>query len=80
MGSLAVAHGFYGADGGAGEVLMVGDTEEAFVFHILSDPTGSSAIWAATSLARAAVAAAVAAFSIVAAWMRRACSSSAACE
>eukprot|EP00966_Prymnesium_polylepis_P319523 7375970-Prymnesium_polylepis.2 len=47
MGALAEAYGFYGADGGAGEVLMVGDTEEAFVFHILSDPTARSAIWAA---------------------------------
>jgi dipeptidase len=42
-----VKHGFYGADGGAGETLMVGDPQEAFVFHILSDPTGKSAIWAA---------------------------------
>jgi len=47
MGSLAEEHGFYGADGGAGEVLMVGDREEAFVFHILSDPTARSAIWIA---------------------------------
>ena len=38
-------HGFYGADGGAGETLMVGDTHEVFVFHVLSDPTGKSAIW-----------------------------------
>lgn len=47
MGGLAEVHGFYGADGGAGETLMVGDAAEAFVFHILSDPTGKSAIWAA---------------------------------
>ena len=47
MGSLAETHGFYGADGGAGEVLMVGDLHEAWVFHILSDPTGTSAIWVA---------------------------------
>ena len=47
MGSLAEAHGFYGADGGAGEVLMVGDVDEAFVFHILSDPSGTGAIWVA---------------------------------
>ena len=47
MGSLAEEHGFYGADGGAGEVLMVGDTEEVFIFHILSDPTKKSAIWVA---------------------------------
>jgi len=47
MGDLAVEYGFYGADDGAGEVLMVGDTEEAFVFHILSDNTAKSAIWVA---------------------------------
>jgi hypothetical protein len=40
-----VKYGFFGPDGGAGETLMVGDTEEAFVFHMLSDPTGKSAIW-----------------------------------
>ena len=47
MGGLAEQHGFFGADGGAGEVLMVGDTTEAWVFHILSDPTGKGAIWVA---------------------------------
>lgn len=47
MGDLAETYGFYGADGGAGEVLMVGDAEEAFVFHILSDDTGASAVWVA---------------------------------
>ena len=47
MGSLAEAHGFYGADGGAGEVLTVGDKEESFVFHIISDPKGKGAIWVA---------------------------------
>lgn len=51
MGALAEAHGFYGADGGAGETLMVGDKEEGFVFHILSDPTGKSAIWVAQRVA-----------------------------
>ena len=26
---------------------MVGDVDEAFVFHILSDPSGTGAIWVA---------------------------------
>jgi len=47
MGALAEQYGFYGADGGAGETLMVGDPEEGFVFHVLSDPSGKSAIWVA---------------------------------
>lgn len=47
MGALAEQYGFYGADGGAGETLMVGDKEEGFVFHVLSDPSGESAIWVA---------------------------------
>ena len=47
MGSLAERYGFYGPDGGAGEVLTVGDAHEAWVFHILSDPSGKSALWVA---------------------------------
>lgn len=50
MGQLAVEHGFYGAANsteGSAESLMVGDPDEAFVFHILPDDTGSSAIWVA---------------------------------
>lgn len=54
MGDLAVQHGYYGAewegDGvydEAGEALTVTDTKEAWMFHILPDDTGKSAIWAA---------------------------------
>jgi dipeptidase len=64
MGALAEQYGFYGADGGAGEVLMVGDRDEAFVFHILSDPTGTSAIWIAQRVADTDVAVVANMFSI----------------
>ncbi|DBA03333.1 TPA: hypothetical protein N0F65_004610 [Lagenidium giganteum] len=54
MGDLAVQYGYYGAswegDGvydEAGEALMVTDPKEAWVFHILPDDTGKSAIWVA---------------------------------
>mmetsp|Transcript_36582 Transcript_36582/g.74537 ORF Transcript_36582/g.74537 Transcript_36582/m.74537 type:complete len:519 (+) Transcript_36582:2-1558(+) len=41
--------GFYGAGlfEGTAESLIVTDTEEAWIFHILPDPSGASAIWAA---------------------------------
>ena len=55
MGSLAEEYGFYGADwsggdaslGEAGEALTVADPEEAWVFHVLADDSGTSAIWVA---------------------------------
>ncbi len=53
MGGLAVEHGFYGNTtdlGGAAESLCIIDTAEAWVFHILADDSGKSAIWAAQRL------------------------------
>lgn len=52
MGSLAEEYGFYGAGEfeGTAESLGVTDLNEAWIFHILPDPTGSSAIWAAQKI------------------------------
>ena len=53
MGSFATRYGFYGPPDsfeGSGESLIVGDPDEAWAFQILSDPTGTSAIWAARRL------------------------------
>lgn len=49
MGALAEEHGFYGAGAfeGTAESLAVADREEAWIFHVLPDPTGRSAVWAA---------------------------------
>jgi dipeptidase len=49
MGSLAEQYGFYGAGffEGTAESLAVSDPQDAWIFQILPDPTGKSAIWAA---------------------------------
>eukprot|EP00928_Gymnodinium_smaydae_P080413 TRINITY_DN6410_c0_g2_i1.p1 TRINITY_DN6410_c0_g2~~TRINITY_DN6410_c0_g2_i1.p1 ORF type:complete len:654 (+),score=62.46 TRINITY_DN6410_c0_g2_i1:72-2033(+) len=49
MGSLAEEYGFYGANSfeGGAESLLVHDANEIWIFDILPDPLGSSAIWAA---------------------------------
>jgi dipeptidase len=55
MGAVAEKLGFYSADwsggdasrGEGGENLSVGDTEEAWMFHIIPDDTGTSAVWVA---------------------------------
>jgi dipeptidase len=57
MGALAEQYGYYGAEWDtdinyleAGENLMVSDPKETFVFHIIPDDTGKSAIWVAQRL------------------------------
>jgi len=58
MGDLATSLGFYAADwrggdsskGEGGEALTVIDKTEAWVFHVLCDDTGASAVWAAQRL------------------------------
>lgn len=60
MGDLAVQYGFYSADwsitplfgenlpkGEGGEALTVIDPDEAWMFHIIPDDTGTSAVWVA---------------------------------
>jgi len=56
MGDLATQYGFYGpewdddlmnAQDEAGEAITVSDSTETWMFHIMPDDTGSSAIWVA---------------------------------
>jgi dipeptidase len=59
MGGLAEQYGFYSADwdiseygetramGEGGEALAVVDPAEAWMFHIIPDDTGASAVWVA---------------------------------
>eukprot|EP00931_Biecheleriopsis_adriatica_P056548 TRINITY_DN33506_c0_g1_i1.p1 TRINITY_DN33506_c0_g1~~TRINITY_DN33506_c0_g1_i1.p1 ORF type:complete len:641 (+),score=85.74 TRINITY_DN33506_c0_g1_i1:64-1986(+) len=50
MGSMAEEGGYYGNDatqGEGGESLQIADPEQAWVFQILADDTGTSAVWAA---------------------------------
>jgi dipeptidase len=60
MGSLAVAHGYRDA----GESLLVVDPADAFIFHVLPDPTNASAIWVAQRITDDAVAVVANAFTI----------------
>lgn len=67
MGALSEEFGFYGPsasfEGGA-ESLLISDPNEAWVFHILADPSGASAIWAAARVPDDSVAVVANMFSI----------------
>lgn len=50
MGDTATSYGYYSPEGiqdSSGEALVISDTSETWMFHILPDDTGSSAIWVA---------------------------------
>lgn len=54
IGSMSEQFGYYTAEAGnnaeAGEALTIADGEEAWMFHILPDPTFTTAIWVAQRL------------------------------
>ena len=58
MGSLSEEYGFYAETFNAGEALSVVDTlGDGWIFHILPDPTGKSAVWCARRVPQGHVAA-----------------------
>ncbi|KAJ8606908.1 hypothetical protein CTAYLR_008927 [Chrysophaeum taylorii] len=53
IGEIAEEYGYYGAEATppeAGEALTIADGKETWMFHILPDDTGLSAIWAAQQI------------------------------
>ncbi|KAJ1441029.1 peptidase family C69-domain-containing protein [Ochromonadaceae sp. CCMP2298] len=67
MGSLAEEFGFYGESSsfeGGSESLIVTDPNEAWVFHVLADATGTSAYWGAARVPDDSVAVVANMFSI----------------